>query len=803
MNISYHWLKEYIDLDLSPEQVAEHLTMLGLEVGKIDRKGAIPGNLAGVLVGKVLRTEQHPNADRLRICQVDIGAGEPLSIVCGAANVAEGQKVPVATIGTKLYPFGQGEEAAFTIKKGKIRGEVSEGMICAEDELGIGPGHEGILVLDASAPVGAEARDFLAIKEDIVLEVDLTPNRVDAASHYGVARDLAAALGQVVKFPVLSFDPSTLSAPQPIHVKVEDPLRCKRYTSLCIDGVSIGESPEWLQERLTSIGLRPINNVVDVTNYVLHELGQPLHAFDADRLEGGQIIVKTLPEAATLVTLDEQSRALLPDQDLLICDAQRPLCLAGIMGGLHSGVSSQTTRIFLESAYFDAGSVRRTSKRLGINTDSSFRFERGADPHMTLRAALRAADLIQQLAGGEISVVTDWQAEAFAPFLVNLSVRKTQRLIGAAIAKEEIIRILTALEITVSEQDEDLLALQVPPYRVDVKRDVDVIEDLLRVYGYNRIALPAQMHSSLDYRQRRNDFRLKETVANYFSANGYYEILNNSLVSKALGDDQAVELANPLSEDLGIMRQSMLPGALETVRYNQNRQQESLKFFEFGKTYRKRSEMDFEERSWMAITVAGLKHPMHWEAKAPASTLFTLTHEVERLQAWAGISGQVRECEDPEFAYALELVVDGRVLLRYGRVTPQWESRFDLRMETYHLRLDWEGFLKAYGSKVIRYQPVSVFPAVRRDISLLMEQNIDFAKIREVVLKANPKLIQSVALHDVYRGKGMAESEKSYLISIELRDDTKTLLDDSVEKVMSFVVQSLEKQLGVKVRGKS
>ena len=800
MNISYHWLKEYIDTDLGPDEVAERLTMLGLEVGKIDRSGSVPGNLEGVVVGHVLSAVQHPNADKLRVCQVNVGEAEPLSIVCGAPNVAAGQKVPVATVGTTLYPFGQGEEAAFKIKKGKIRGEESLGMICAEDELGIGAGHDGILVLNPDAVVGAPARDYLNLKEEIVLEVDLTPNRVDAASHYGVARDLAAALHSKAKLPSLSFDPASLTASSPISVTIEDQSRCKRYASLYLSGVTVAESPEWLKDRLTAIGLRPINNVVDVTNYVLHELGQPLHAFDADKLKGRQIVVKTLDKATKFTTLDGLERDLLPEVDLMICDAEQPLCIAGTMGGLHSGVTTATTNIFLESAYFDAGTVRRSSKRLGINSDSSFRFERGADPNMAPFAALRAADLIVQIAGGTISSLSDQKFDAFEPFPVILSVKKTQRLIGAEISKSDIVRILQSLEIAVSDDGGDELMLQVPPYRVDVKRDVDVIEDLLRVYGYNKVELPAQMHSSLDYRQLRNDFRLKETVANYFAANGYYEILNNSLVAKSLGDEHAVSLANPLSEDLGILRQSMLPGALETIRYNQNRQQGGLKVFEFGKTYRKKSETDYAESSWMTIAVAGEKHPMHWEAKAPHSTLFTLTKEVARLQAWAGISGQIRECEDPEFSYGLELMVDGRVLLRYGRVSPEWESRFGLRMEVYFLRMDWDAFLKVYGSKVIRYQPVPVFPSVRRDMSLLMKQDVTFAQVKEVIAKANPKLIQSVELHDVYRGKGMAADEKSYLVSVELQDDKKTMADESVDKIMKFVVSSLEKQLGAVLR---
>ncbi len=800
MDISYHWLKDYIDIDLSPEDVADHLTMLGLEVGKIARSGSLPGSLEGVVVGHVLCAEQHPNADRLRVCSVDVGADEPLSIVCGAPNVATGQKVPVATVGTTLYPFGQGEEGAFKIKKGKIRGEISQGMICAEDELGIGADHDGIIVLDESATPGDLAINYLDITEDIILEVDLTPNRVDGASHYGVARDLAAALGKQAKLPELSFDPAGLTVPNPIPVSIENQDRCKRYSSLYIQGVTVGESPEWLQDRLTSIGLRPINNVVDVTNFVLHELGHPLHAFDAGKLSGQQIIVKTMDKPTKFTTLDEVERELLPGEDLMICDAEKPLCIAGTMGGVNSGVTEETTDVFLESAYFDAGSVRRTSKRMGINSDSSFRFERGADPHMTVTAAYRAADLIVQVAGGRISALSDVRLDEFAPFEVRLSMSKTQRIIGKKISKEEILRILQALEIGVADDDGDMLDLRVPQYRVDVKRDVDVMEDILRVYGYNHVELPAQMHMSLNYSKQENDFRFRETVANYLAASGYYEILNNSLVQASLGDEKAVSLANPLSEDLSVMRQSMLPGALETVRYNQNRQQGGLNVFEFGKTYQKRSETEYREQSWLCITVAGEKHPMHHGAKAPHSTLFTLTKEVDRLQTRAGISGQLRACEDPEFAYGMELLVDGRVLLRYGRVSHEWQKQYDLKMEAFHLRLDWDAYLKLYRSHTIRYQPVPVYPSVRRDISLLMKKSVPFAKVQEVISKANPKLIRSVELHDVYQGKGMAEDEKSYLVSVELRDDKKTMAEGSADKIMNFVISSVEKKLGATLR---
>ena len=798
MLISYSWLAEYLDHDLSPEAVQDALTQLGLEVGKMEAVGGIPGDLEGVVVGHVLSAEPHPNADRLRVCQVEVGNGEPLSIVCGAPNVAAGQKVPVATVGTTLYPFGKGEDEGFKIKKGKIRGEVSLGMICAEDELGLGPDHDGILVLDPATPVGTPLREVVKLDKDYVLEIDLTPNRVDGASHYGAARDLAAYLRKQANLPPLLEEADT-EGPNPIPVSIEDDTRCQRYTSVYLEGVTVGESPEWLRQRLMAIGLRPINNVVDITNYVLHELGHPLHAFDADQLAGREIRVKTLVQETPFVTLDEEARTLLPGQDLMICDAERPLCIAGVMGGLNSGVTEQTKNIFLESAYFEPGTVRKTAKRLGLSTDSSFRFERGADPHMTEVAARRAALLITQIAGGKASQVSDVKLSEFPPFAVELSVAKTERLVGKPLGRQTIVEILRALEIEVSGEG-DLLHLRVPPYRVDVQRDVDVIEDILRVYGYNNVELPGHFTASLDQAQYRDVHEVQERYANYLSANGFYEIMNNSLVSVELGDEQAVPIVNPLSEELGIMRQSLLPGALETVQHNQNRQQEDLALYEFGKTYHRTAE-GYGEQRWLALTVSGARHAMHWRDKAPRVTLSTLAREVARLQHWFGFRGELREVEHPDFAYGLELTYRQQSILRYGRVKSEWTERYDLRHEVFFLLVDWPRLLDLYFASAPTYQPIPVYPSIRRDLSLLIDQSVSFAEIAALVRQANPKLIRSVELHDVYMGQGIEPGQKSYLISVELRDDNKTLADKAAEKVTQRAQQLLEKELGAQLRG--
>lgn len=800
MKVSYNWLKEYIDFDYTPDELKVILTMLGLEIGKVETVGGVPGDFEGVVVGHVLTAEKHPNADKLRVTTVDVGGDEPLQIVCGAPNVAAGQKVPVATIGTMLYPFGTGEEGAFKIKKGKIRGEVSMGMICAEDELGLGQGHDGILVLPEDIKAGTPFNQVAKTDKDFVLEIDLTPNRVDGASHYGAARDLAAYMMDIhkLRLPKISLDPATLSKENPISVEIKDQERCKRYASIYIEGVEIKESPEWLKKRLNAIGLKPINNVADVTNFVLHELGNPLHAFDADKIEGGKIIVDTLSAKTKFETLVDGEKELLPEVDLMINDTKKPLCIAGTMGGMNSGVSEETKNIFLECAYFDPGTVRKTSKRLGINSDSSFRFERGVDPHMVPTAALRAASLIVEVAGGEASKLGDIKLDEFAPFKVDLSLKKARRLIGKDISKDTMIKILHALEVGV-KQEGDVLHLDVPQYRVDVQRDVDVIEDILRVYGYNKIEIPSKINGSLNFRPYKDMHRLRETYANYLAGAGYHEILTNSLVAGEFGDDKAVPILNPLSEELNILRQSMVHGALESMRWNQNRQNPDLAFFEFGKTYRQIAEGTLEQE-WLALTISGAKHPMHFEDKAPMVSLQTLTKEAERLQQWFGIQGKFRETKYAEFAYGLELLVDGKVILKYGMVKPDLAAHFEMRNEVFHMLIDWAKLTDLYFGVKTEFQEIPQYPSIRRDISLMIDKVVSFDEIRDLVFKANPKLIKKVELHDVYMGKGIPTEKKSYLISFELQDERKTLADKAAEKTSSRVIQLLEKDLKAEIR---
>ena len=797
MKISYNWLKEFVDFDYSPQELSEALTMTGLEVSSLETTGGIPGDLAGVVVGEVISAAQHPNADRLRVCKVDVGESELLDIVCGAPNVAAGQKVPVARVGATLHPFA-GE--AFTLKKGKIRGEVSMGMICAEDELGLGPGHEGILVLDPETKTGTPLSEVIKTEKDHVLEIELTPNRIDGASHYGVARDIAALLGRKAHLPAGGLVESALSGENPIPVRIEDESRCRRYSSVYIEGVTIGDSPEWMKKRLISIGFRPINNIVDITNYVLMELGQPMHAFDADQLQGREIIVKTLPAEETFTTLDEQARKLLPGEDLMICDAGRPLCIAGIMGGLNSGVTAATRNIFLESAWFEPGTVRRTSKRLGLQSDSSFRFERGADPHMTRAAALRAASLIVQIAGGTASRIADVVVGEFPHTPIDLSVRRTRQMIGKALEKQEILRILEALEIQVREgSDGDLLHLLVPPYRVDVTRPQDVMEDILRIYGYNRVEVPAKLNASVDFQQYHDRFGLKQRYANALSATGFYEIMNNSLAPRSREDARSVVMLNPLSEDLAVMRQTLLDGVLESLRYNQNRQEEDLALYEFGKTYQKKGG-GFEEKEWLALALTGKQHARHWHREAPGTTLYTLGREIGRLQQWFGFEGELQPCEDAEFEYGLELVYQGKPLLRYGKVKSERTAAYDLRNEVFYARIDWQALSAVYFSTATEYREIPLYPGIRRDVSMIIDEATSFDAIRKVVQKANPKLIRRIDLHDVYMGQGIEPGKKSYLISFLLRDDSKTLSDPVASQVANRVYQLLEQELGAEIR---
>jgi len=797
MKISYNWLNDFIDLNKSPEELSLILTDIGLEVESLSVVQAIQGGLEGLVIGEVLTCEQHPNADRLRVTTVDVGSGDPLSIVCGAPNVAKGQKVIVAGVGTTVYPV-DGE--AFKIKLSKIRGELSEGMICAEDEIGLGKSHEGIMVLPQKVQLGQLAKDYFEIQDDFVYEIGLTPNRADAASHLGVARDIAAFLRGSYSMPNRS-DVDSLTTNPPIKVTVLDPERCPRYTSMLITGCAVKESPKWLKEKLQAIGLRPINNIVDVTNFVLHELGQPLHAFDADKVRGKHIIVRQAGSSQSFITLDEVERTLQPE-DLMICDEEGPLCIAGVFGGISSGVSAETSSIFLESAYFNPVTVRKTAKRLGLKTDSSFRFERGTDPNMTLFAAQRAALLIQELAGGEIVSLADFYPKAIDPFPVTVSYKRVQDLIGKAIPKEEIKGIIEALEIKVTHDDGETLEVEVPPYKVDVTREVDIIEEVLRIYGYNNIEFKPQLSISLSPSPKPDKELVQNLVADFLVANGWHEILNNSLTKLAYADEErkAVKIVNPLSSDLDTMRQNLLFSGLEVIEYNQKRKSKDLLLFEFGKTYWLEGER-YVETEKLSLFMTGKAGAEQWNNPANPISFFQLKGAVDGILSRLNLKSlQVEELNNEQIACGLHYHRGDQVLVDFGAVQPALLREMDVEGEVFYADIHWQAILKAIRKNKITYQEVSKFPAVRRDLALLVDQSISFSQLKAIAAKTEKKILQEVNVFDVYQGEKLPKGKKSYALSFIIQDEGKTLTDKQIDALVQKLIANFEREAGAEVR---
>lgn len=808
MKISYNWLKQFIKTDWTPEQISELLTDLGLEVEGIEAYQSVKGGLEGVVIGEVLTCEQHPNADKLKITSVDIGADEPLKIVCGAPNVAKGQKVPVATIGTILYTE-DGE--SWTIKKGKIRGEESHGMICAEDELGLGKSHDGIMVLDAKLKVGTPAADVFKVENDSVFEIGLTPNRADAMSHFGVARDLKAGFIQkeinleLITPSVSAFhtDNRTLK----IDVDVINKDLAPRYCGVTISGLKVEDSPEWLQHRLKAIGLSPINNVVDATNYVLHELGQPLHAFDAQKISGNKIEVKTLKSGTKFITLDGVERELHED-DLMICDSKKPMCIAGVFGGIESGVTESTTSIFLESAYFNPVSIRKTAKRHGLNTDASFRFERGIDPNITEYALKRAALLIQEIAGGEItSDVVDFYPNKVKDFEVRLSFDNTEKLIGEEIPKEVIKRILTSLEIKVNNVTETGLGLTVPAYRNDVQREVDIIEEILRVYGYNNIKTTTKLNASISNTSRFEDHKVQDITGNLLAAQGFFEILSNSLttpdyvsLSKDLLEEHNVTMLNPLSNDLSVLRQSMLFSGLEAASYNINRKRKDLKLFEFGKTYH-HIDGERQEFKHLSVLVTGNRNPENWHANVVKSDFFFLKGVVTRILERLGISRyNESSIANDLFAEGLTINQGKTKLVDFGLVKKSVLKAFDISQEVIYANFNWDVILDMVKRNKITFKPIPKYPKVRRDFALLLDEQVSFEDIHKIAKQSERQLLKEVSLFDVYQGKNLPKGKKSYAVSFTLQDDNKTLTDKQIDKIMSKLQANFEKQLGAELR---
>ena len=820
MNISYNWLKEYVDFDLTPEEVAAALTSIGLETGSVEEVQTIKGGLEGLVIGEVLTCVEHPNSDHLHITTVNLGNGEPTQIVCGAPNVATGQKVVVATLGTKLY---DGDEC-FTIKKSKIRGVESIGMICAEDEIGIGTSHDGIIVLPEQAVPGTLAKDYYNVKSEYVLEVDITPNRADACSHYGVARDLYAYLIQNGKQATLKCPLVDAFAVEnhdlDIKVTVENSEACPRYAGVTVKDVTVKESPEWLQNKLRLIGVRPINNVVDVTNYIVHAFGQPLHCFDADKIKGGEVIVKTLSEGTPFVTLDGVERKL-NERDLMICNKEEAMCIAGVFGGLDSGSTEATTNVFIESAYFHPTWVRKTARRHGLNTDASFRFERGIDPNITIYCLKLAAIMVKELAGGTISSeIKDVCVAPAQDFIVELAYEKVNSLVGKVIPVETIKSIVKSLEMKVTNETAEGLTLAVPPYRVDVQRDCDVIEDILRIYGYNNVEIPSTLKSSLTTKgEEDKSNKLQNLIAEQLVGCGFNEILNNSLTRAAYYDglesypsNHLVMLMNPLSADLNSMRQTLLFGGLESIAHNANRKNADLKFFEFGNCYyfdadKKNPEKTlatYAEDYHLGLWVTGKKVSNSWIHADENSSVYELKAYVENILKRLGLDLRnlvVGNLTDDIFAAALTVHTrGGKRLATFGVVTKKLLKAFDIDNEVYYADLNWKELMRAIRSVKVSFKEISKFPAVKRDLALLLDKNIQFAEIEKIAYETEKKLLKEVELFDVYEGKNLEAGKKSYAVSFLLQDEIQTLNDKMIDKIMSKLVKNLEDKLGAKLR---
>lgn len=798
MKISYSWLKQFIQTDKTPQEISLILTDIGLEVESLEKVQPIAGGLEGLVIGSVYECIQHPNADRLRITKVDVGTGELLQIVCGAPNVAAGQKVVVATVGTMVYP-NEGEP--FKINKSKIRGEVSEGMICAEDEIGLGASHAGIMVLPEDTEIGIAAKSYFKMDDDFVFEIGLTPNRADAASHLGVARDLAAYLRTSYQMPDVSAF-KTENEDLQIDVKVEDSVACSRYSSVTISGVTVKSSPDWLKDKLKVIGIRPINNIVDVTNYVLHELGQPLHAFDADQIKGKKVIVKKCAERTPFVTLDDVERKLSAD-DLMICNAEEPMCIAGVFGGKNSGVSEQTTNIFLESAYFNSVSVRKTSKKFNLKTDASFRFERGTDPEITVIALKRAALLIKEIAGGTISsLISDIYPVKANPFDVEVSYSNIVKLIGQDIPNEEIKAIILALGITVESETAEGLSLKVPAYKVDVTRECDITEEVLRIYGYNNIHIPTKVNASLAYTEKPNKENVQNLVADMLTANGFLEIWCNSLTRATFSKNpsEAVEILNPLSSDLNVMRQSLLHPALESVAYNQNRKNSDLKFYEFGKTYHL-IDGKYIERPRLLVLITGGKQSEQWNHTTNSSTFYNLKAAVDGIIGRLGLANfQSEELNDENFNYGLKYFRGDKTLVSFGAATAADKKQANVDKEVFYADFDWALLLDAIRKNKIVNKEVSKYPSVRRDLSMLVDLQVTFDELKSIAFKTEKKLLKQVQIFDVYQGDKLPEGKKSYALNFTLQDDDQTLTDKQIDAIMQKIITNLAQNAKAEIR---
>ena len=827
MNISYKWLKEYVDFDLAPEAVAQALTSIGLEVGSVEEVQSIKGGLKGLVVGEVLTCEMHPNSDHLHVCSVNIGEAEPSQIVCGAPNVAAGQKVIVATIGTVLY---DGDEQ-FTIKRSKLRGVESLGMICAEDEIGVGTSHDGIIVLPEDTEVGLPAAEYYHLESDYIIEVDITPNRADACSHYGVARDLYAWLVQngyetalhrpsVEAFRVDNHDLE-------IDVKIEDEARCPRYAAVSVTGCHVKESPDWLKQKLNIIGLRPINNIVDITNYILHAYGQPLHCFDADMIKGGTVVVRTEPEGTPFVTLDGVEHKL-SSEDLAICNVDEPMCIAGVFGGKGSGTYETTTNVLFESAYFNPTTIRKSARRHGLSTDASFRFERGIDPNGTIYALKQAAILACELAGGKVSMeIKDVYPQPIEDFKVELKYQYAYDLIGKQISKDTVKSILRSLEISIDAETEEALSLTVPAYRVDVQRPCDVVEDILRIYGYNNVEIPSTVRSSLTVKgdiDRSN--KMQQLISEQLTAQGFNEILNNSLSKAGYYDGleafpavSCVQLLNPLSEDLSVMRQTLLFGGLESLRFNINHKSPNLLMYEFGKAYQvgKKPVLPqnadakgadvlkaYSEGYHLGLWITGKRVEGSWAHANEEYSFFNLKAYVENIFTRLGVSlAQLyfKECTQDIYAAGLQVEdKNGKVYATMGVLSPKVLKKVELKAQVYYADLDWDALMKKSRKNKISFEEISRYPTVSRDLALLIDKEVSFLQIENVAYQTERNILKKVELFDVYEGKNLPAGKKSYAVNFTLQDADKTLSDKQIDRTMQALINNFKQKLNAELR---
>jgi len=818
MKISYNWIKDYLKIDLEPAKVAEILTAIGLEIEGMEEWVSVKGGLNGVVIGEVLTCKKHPDANKLSVTTVNIGGPQPLQIVCGAPNVAAGQKVPVATVGTVVFKGNESME----IRKSKIRGELSEGMICAEDELGLGNSHEGIMVLDKDAKPGMRADSYFKIEKDHVFEIGLTPNRIDSGSHFGVARDLAAYLNlnagmdqRAVLPSVSNFKPDNNT--NPYEVIIENPTDCPRYTGITISGVTIGESPDWLKNKLRAVGLNPINNVVDVTNFVQHEVGQPLHSFDADKIDGKKVIIRNLPEKSKFLTLDNIERNL-SSRDLMICNPKEGMCIAGVFGGIKSGITDSTKNIFLESAYFNPVTIRKTSKRHGLKTDASFRFERGTDPNITIWALKRAIMLIKELAGGKISSdIVDVYPNPIKNVQVDVNYNNINRLIGKKIEPEIVKQILFLLDIEIIHDDGVTLKLVIPSYRVDVKLEADVIEDILRIYGYNNVEVNMHVNSTLSYPEKPNKEKVVNTISDMLSANGYSEIMCNSLCPAAWyeqSDDfdreQLVMLANPLSSDLNAMRQSLLFGGLSSVIWNINRQNPDLKLYEFGNcyfyhksgdSYPKAS--DYIEKTSLDLFISGNTGRQAWNCKTSPSDFFNLKSSTEMILSRLGINPESLtkgESDKKYFAESSSYLFNNKLVAEAGRISKSYLSKFDIGQDVYWGHIEWDLVLKMIKTHAVSFHELPKYPSVKRDLALLLDRRIKFGQIREIAFRTEKNILHEINLFDVYESDSLGKNKKSYAVSFILRDDLKTMTDKNIDKIMNNLINAFKKELDAHIR---